>query len=270
MYFNPDIVRIELGMDEKEFEPYREELKNMINELNKKPEEFELKYIIDENQELAQDKILETLLANGYKKIKTKNKENNDEYYDTKDLSLLSRGGSLRIRKLTQDGNQKYKATYKMPTTVGEVYSSRQEIEIDLHTNSINELKEKMRERNIDVNLDAILPNPLLNSITQRKDIILEKNGVQVCLSFDNTKYTNHTIKEQSAEDSMVEIEALGDVEDRVMLNEINNILQNKFSTLKNNKQSKYERGIRKTREKAIEEKHKGLSDPDTQDDPEL
>ena len=68
----------------------------------------------------------------------------------------------------------------------------------------------------------------------------------------------------------MVEIEALGDVEDRVMLNEINNILQNNFAKLKTNKQSKYERGIRKTREKAIEEKHKGLSDPDSQDDPEL
>lgn len=268
LYFNPEIVRIEQGMDEKEFEPYREEIKNMINELNKKPEEFELKYVIDENQQLAQDKILETLLANGYEKVKTKSKENNDEYYDTKDLSLLTRGGSLRIRKLTQDGNQKYKATYKMPTTVGEVYSSRQEIELDLHTNSIEELKEKMKEKNVDVNLDEVLPNPLLNSVTQRQDFVLERNGVQVCLSFDNTKYTNHTIQEQSAEDSMVEIEALGNVEDRVMLNEINNILQKKFPTLKTNKQSKYERGIRKTREKAIEEKHK--NNLDSQDDPEL
>ena len=75
--------------------------------------------------------ILETLLANGFKIVKAKDKENDDEYYDTKDLSFLTKGGSLRIRKLTQDEKQRYKATYKMPTTVGEVYSSREEIEID-------------------------------------------------------------------------------------------------------------------------------------------
>ena len=268
LFFNPEILRIELGMTNKEFEPYREEIKNMINELNKKPEEFELKYIIDENenQHLVQDTILETLLANGFKKVKTKNKENDDEYYDTKDLSLLTRGGSLRIRKLTQDGNQRYKATYKMPTTIGEVYSSRQEIEIDLQNNSIDELKEKMKERSIDVNLEDILANPLLNSVTQRKDIVLEKNSVQVCLSFDNTRYTNHVLKEQSAEDSMVEIEALGDVGDRVMLNEINDILQRKFSKLQTNKQSKYERGIKKTREKSTKKQYensKYLQEPE-------
>ena len=143
LVFNPELLRIELGMTDKEFEPYREEIKNMINELNKKPEEFELKYIMDGNQHRT---ILETLLANGFKIVKAKDKENDDEYYDTKDLSFLTKGGSLRIRKLTQDEKQRYKATYKMPTTVGEVYSSREEIEIELDNNSIDELKEKMKE----------------------------------------------------------------------------------------------------------------------------
>ena len=249
LVFNPELLRIELGMTEKEFEPYREEIRNMINELNKKPEEFELKYIMDSNQHRA---ILEALLANGFQKVKTKKKENDDEYYDTKDLSLLTRGGSLRIRKLTQDGKQRYKATYKMPTTVGEVYSSREEIEIELDNASIDELKEKMQERGLEVNLEEVLPNPLLNSVTQRKDIVLEKNGVQVCISFDNTRYTNHVLGEQSAEDAMVEIEALGDVGDRVILNEINSILQEQFPGLQTNKQSKYERGIRKTRARAL------------------
>ena len=186
LVFNPELLRIELGMTDKEFEPYREEIKNMINELNKKPEEFELKYIMDGNQHRT---ILETLLANGFKIVKAKDKENDDEYYDTKDLSFLTKGGSLRIRKLTQDEKQRYKATYKMPTTVGEVYSSREEIEIELDNNSIDELKEKMKERDLDVNLEEVLPTPLLHSITKRKDIILEKNGVQVVY-----KYVSHLI----------------------------------------------------------------------------
>lgn len=267
LFFNPELLRIELGMTDKEFEPYREEIKNMINELNKKPEEFELKYIMDGNQHRT---ILETLLANGFKIVKAKDKENDDEYYDTKDLSFLTKGGSLRIRKLTQDEKQRYKATYKMPTTVGEVYSSREEIEIELDNNSIDELKEKMKERDLDVNLEEVLPTPLLHSITKRKDIILEKNGVQVCISFDNTRYTNHALKEQSAEDAMVEIEALGNVEDRVILNEINSILQEQFSGLQTNKQSKYERGIRKTREKSIKKSHEQPETSQQPEDPEL
>ncbi|MBR3152118.1 MAG: CYTH domain-containing protein [Clostridia bacterium] len=249
--FNTELLRLELGMSKKEFDNYREEIKNMINDLNKKPEEFELKYIIDKNTNIEQDNIINTLLNNDFRVIKMKTKENDDEYYDTKDFSMLSRGGSLRIRKLTQDGKQKYKATYKMPTSVGEVYSSREEIEIDLDNNSIDELKEKMEKRNVEVNLDNVIKEPFLNSKTKRKDIVLEKNGVQVCLSFDNTNYINH-IKETSDHDSMVEIEALGSVGHRVMLNEINTILEGTFPELKPNKQSKYERGMKKTMNKEL------------------
>ena len=247
--FNPEILRIELGMTEQEFEPYRDELKNMINELNKKPEEFELKYIIDKSKH---DTILNILLSNGFKIIKISDKENDDEYYDTADLAFLTNGGSLRIRTLTQDGKQRYKATYKMPTTVGEVYSSREEIEIELDESSIAKLKEKMQGRNLAINLEKVLPNPLLNSVTQRKDIIIEKSGVQVCLSFDNTRYTNHVLNNQSAEDSMVEIEALGDVGDRVILVEIHNTLLSQFPELFSLRSTdgKYKRGLQRTTRK--------------------
>ena len=107
-----------------------------------------------------------------------------------------------------------------------------------------------MQEKKIDLELEEVLPSPLINSVTERRDYILEKNGVQVCLSFDNTKYANHVLNGQTAEDSMVEIEALGNVADRVMLNEINSILQSSFPELQTNKQSKYERGMKRTREK--------------------
>lgn len=267
--FNMEMLRLELGMTDKEFEPYIDKIKNMINESNKKPEEFELKYISGKDENITQDDILSSLLSNGFKIVKISSKENNDEYYDTRDFMLLSSGGSLRIRKLTQDGKQKYKATYKMPTTVGEVYSSREEIEVELEDNSLQELKDKMSQRKINVNLDEVLPNSLLNSVTQRRDVVLEKNGVQVCLSFDNTTYKNHAINGNTASDSMIEIEALGNVGDRVMLNEINEIIRSNFPTLQINKQSKYERGMRKTRNKSFksgnDEKDGQLNDFDEQ-----
>lgn len=261
LFFNLEVLRLELGMTEIEFKPYREEIQNMLNELNKKPEEFELKYTIDDNSFLSQDSILHILLQNGFKIVKQKNKENNDEYYDTRELDLLKKGGSLRTRKITQDGKKCYKATYKMPSVFGEVYSSREEIEVELEHNSIDELKSQLSSKNIDVDLNDILPNPLLNSKTQRRDVILEKNGVQVCLSFDQTLYSNHVLQNQFAEDFMIEIEALGDVENRIILNEINDILQNAFPNLKTNKQSKYERGIKKTREAF--KKSKAHTEPD-------
>ena len=218
---------------------------------NEKPEELELKYIIDRSQPKMKEAILNTLLANGYSVVKTKQKENDDEYYDTKDFSLLSRGGSLRIRKLTQDGQTKYKATYKMPTGEGEEFVSREEIEFKLDNNSIDELKEKMEEKNIDVNLDDVLPTPLLNSVTQRRDVVLGKDGVQACFSFDDVKYISHIMEGKTVEDSMVEIEGMGSEEDRTMLKDINNILKENFPGLQTNKQSKYERGMRKTMEKS-------------------
>ena len=108
-----------------------------------------------------------------------------------------------------------------------------------------------MDKRGVEVNLDDVMKDPFLNSKTNRRDIVLEKNGVQVCLSFDNTEYKNH-IKNTNDHDSMVEIEALGSVGHRVMLNEINTILEGTFPELKPNKQSKYERGMKKTMNKEL------------------
>ena len=43
------MFRLELGLSDKEFLKYESEVIKMIEELNKKPEEFELKYIIDDD-----------------------------------------------------------------------------------------------------------------------------------------------------------------------------------------------------------------------------
>ena len=48
-FFNLELLRLELGLSDKEFLKYESEVIKMIEELNKKPEEFELKYIIDEH-----------------------------------------------------------------------------------------------------------------------------------------------------------------------------------------------------------------------------
>ena len=253
IFFNPELLRLELNLSDNEFKKYESEVIKMIEELNKKPEEFELKYIIDEHntEELDKEtfinKIISVFKTNGFKMVSVTEKQNNDEYYDTRDLRLYKNGGSLRIRKIEEKGKEKIKATCKMPLEKGEVYSSRSEIEETLEVDSFDDFMQKMISSKVNVNFDDILRFPILNSYTNRKDIVLDKNGVQVCLSFDTTKYTNHLLNDVTTTDKMIEIEAIGELNNRIILNEIHEFIASSFNGLEANKQSKYERGINRT-----------------------
>lgn len=250
-FFNPEILRLELGMSEIEFNQYDKQIKKMLEDINKKPEEFELKYILSDKmtQRFSKEDMLKVLLLNGFKILSEEQKLNDDEYYDTKDCKLLAGKGSLRVRRLTQGDKKTFKATLKRPISQGEVYSSRVEIEESLKEDSIEELKRKLSPKVNAFDFNEILHQPILNSVTERKDYVLERNGIQVCFSFDNITYKNYILSSTIAEDSMIEIEAIGNVKDRVILNEIHEILSNRFKGLLTNKESKYKRGVQKTRE---------------------
>ena len=107
-----------------------------------------------------------------------------------------------------------------------------------------------MSELKVPLDFNIILDYPLINSNNKRTDIILNKNNIEVCLSFDNTTYTNHFLNETFAFDSMIEIEAIGKPNNRIILNEIHNFISYYFPFLQINKQNKYERGINSTIEK--------------------
>lgn len=247
-FFNPKLLQLELGLTDEEFKKYESEINRMLEEFNKKPEEFELKYIIDElhTAKDMEGQLLKLFLDHGFHVVSTKNVENCDEYFDTFDFELYQNSGSLRIRKSTKNGKEAFKGTYKEPISLGEVYSSRTEIEDPLKENSFEALKEKMLEKEANISFSKMRPQPVLNSTTKRKDITFEKNGVKVCLSIDQSVYTNHLLFETMDSDRMIEIEAKGDVKNRIILNEIHSFV-NDVEGLSINKQSKYERGMGKT-----------------------
>ena len=249
IFFNPELLRLELGLSPIEFKKYEKEVIKMIEELNKKPEEFELKYIIKDNCDERKlfHKLITSFMSNGFEVKSITENKNNDEYYDTRTLELYKNGGSLRIRKIEEKDKEKIKATYKMPLNKGEVYSSRTEFEETLQNDKFPTFVNKMKELGVEVNFDDILIFPILNSYTKRKNVLLEKNGIQVCLSFDNSIYTNHILKEIYVTDKMIEIEAIGDLNNRIILNEIHDFITSTFENLEITKQSKYERGIDKT-----------------------
>lgn len=249
-FFNPTLLKLELGLNDLEFrEKYEKELEKMMEELNKKPEEFELKYIatqIEDKGELFK-KIINLFLDNGFEIITTEEKQNDDEYYDTKDLSLYQKGGSLRIRKAISQNKFKYKGTYKMPLSEGEVYSSRTEIEVPLQDNEFSSFTNKMIISSAPIAFNEIVKKSILNSKTNRTDILIEKNGAQFSLSLDLSTYINHYLDNIEVKDCMIEIEAKGKINNRIMLNEIHDFMSKSMLDLKISKQSKYERGINMT-----------------------
>lgn len=248
IFFNSKLLLMELGLSVETFKKYDEELRKMIEALNKKTEEFELKYIVgDDFKEFNLNDIISVFTANGFKVVSIEEKQNNDEYYDTKNLDLYRKGGSLRIRKVHQNGKEKIKATCKMPLEKGEVYSSRSEIEENLPNDNFEIFKQKMIDSNVQVNFDDVTKVPILNSCTQRTDVFLDKNGVKICLSFDKSIYINHALYDIFATDAMIEIEVIGELKDRIILNEIHEFITSAFIGLVINKQSKYERGIDST-----------------------
>ncbi len=275
-FFSPELLRLELGLTPEELQRYGGDIRKMLNELDENRVEFELKYILDPDEKETVDPktLLEAIVSSlnewGYKEpsqedeasdlsaikkghnaVSRIEKENDDNYYDTKALDLYRTGGSLRIREANQAGRVKIKGTYKTPLGERELYSARSEIEESLKRGDFNTLCQTMADAGVNIEFDKILRFPILNSHTKRTDVILkqEKNGVVVCLSFDESEYTNHVLNGTKGYDTMIEIEAKGAATNRNILPEINKIISEAFPNLKINTQSKYERGINHTAE---------------------
>src|SRR5574344_1086826 len=197
--FNPETLRIELDMTQEQFKKYNKDIQEFMEYLNRKTEEFELKYIVDPQKNITKKDVTEKFIQNGWTIVqgREKDKQNNDDYYDTKKLDLLLRGGSLRIRKsINNDEGEKNKCTYKMPTGANRIYSARKEIEVDMGektdlNNAVNDLKAKFEEHKIDDKDIENIAFKMLNSKTNRHDIVMQKDDKIVCISLDTTEYKN-------------------------------------------------------------------------------
>lgn len=202
--------------------------------------ELELKYEIKESLSLYD--ILKLFIDNGFLIESTETITNNDDYYDTNNLDLYKSDNSLRIREKIKDGKSKYKSTLKINNSADSIYTNRLEIEDDMESKTLEELK---RNLNGKIDLNNIETSPILNVTTYRTNVVLSKNDKRICLSLDNTIYTNYKLDNIISNDEQLEIEAL-DKDSESLLNEINNLLKqiNKLSIIK---ESKYKRGINKT-----------------------
>lgn len=204
--------------------------------MNNLPKEKELKYSV-ENFDII--KVLQILTKNGYIIFNGKSLENTDNYFDTKNKTLLNNGASLRIRTIKTEDNTIYKATFKTPISYVHNYVDRIEIEKEIKKPDYQELITALNS--IPFDLTNICPAPLLTVTTKRFEVYLEKNESTICLSFDEVTYQNKSNKKESNE-YIIEVE-LGDDKNIEILNEVNELLTTNLD-LTILKENKYKRGL--------------------------
>ena len=242
-FVNFELLRLELGLSKEEFVQYVSSIQKILYDLNLTSEEFQLKYILDEDNKLEKTSI-EKLLANilyelkinGFKVLSNEQVNNSDYYFDNDELLYYYEHSSLRIR---ESSNGDKKATFKKSIDEG-VYSRRFQETIDIKDDNLEEL-----QTNNLVNSGINFENPNLNIKTSRSTIMLEKNGVVINLSIDYSQY-NNLLNGKTSIDQMIEFIPLN-VDGRVMLIDIHQILAPKFNLTPCCK-SKYERAIEKTK----------------------
>lgn len=247
LYFNPKLLMLELGLD---YEENKKQLDKVIEMLDRNPEEFKLKYLVSENEDKSKlvDRLLEIFCTMGFKIESMKPIFNDDYYFDDKDFSLFNEGASIRTRKSKACQREKSSWSFKSSSNSGEVYSSRHQLKSSTKDNSFESLAEKIKNCQIPIDLSQLLENPLLNARNNRINIILERDGAKISLSIDFIEYINCLLgKDFAYKESTIEIEALGNFDERVILNEIHSALSEGISSLKLDKQSKYERGLEGT-----------------------
>ena len=98
MAINPELLRLELGLSQEEFQSkYADILKDIITNQSKPVQDFELKYLITE-QDIGAEDIIEEV-SKKYPVIDGATYSFTDYYYDLpEDFSLLGQGKALRIR----------------------------------------------------------------------------------------------------------------------------------------------------------------------------
>lgn len=257
LIFNPEILRLELGLSVEEFNKYLPRLAEFTEKQIGKSAEFKLKYVTDQTSKLpSSENVLEQLTKNGWDLVQERVSENEDSYYDTKDLDLLKAGHTVKVRRAKgSNGKEQYILKQKKHSDYGNsIYSSGDVLEKEFNAPpTIEEVSAELSKNNLN---DNILNKPLLNAAIHRKDFIMQKDGFTIRLAFDSTHYQSYAITgAPTADSNLLQIDVFGNAKNRIVLNQINDILGQKFTSLVPTSESTYKLGIAKLRESQEKEK---------------
>ena len=237
VFFNPEILRLELGMSKEQFAEYQVELGWFIDELATREDEFQDKYMIVD-PELTLEEMIAFMESNGFKFEGSRREQNEDDYLEDLKLSLLESGRELRIRQNTiLNRTTKPYIDYKEPVANGRFSHKKSVKKSNGQQMSAKEIKQ-MIEQSIGKRLE-VEDKPYMHVSTNRTVLFFERKGKKLRINWDECVYHNKWLNEIAKDDVMVEISAIGENVDRLILKGVQQMIQShpdKFEPYNGNK----------------------------------
>ena len=233
--FNPEYLRIELGLSKNEFDKqYLDVINEIITNQSKPIQEFELKYLVPQGG-ISYSNMLKSL-EEKYTRQDSSNYESTDVYYDSpEDFELLSKGNALRIRDgvtfhegVATRNYKNRRITYKTYVEEGNTtYTNRAKQEEIGDTTNLKDYKEFLEEIGLTKNIV-----PILTVHNLRRLVTFLVNGKPIDISFNVANYDS--ILNTSGTISIIEIRPReNQIVGRLDLLEIQQVIENKFPQLK-------------------------------------
>jgi len=250
IFFNPELLRLELNMTKEQFAEYNSDLDWLLDELVPTEDEFQAKYVAKNNSFTIKD-FVRFMIEHGFSYDGIKIEQNEDDYFETTGLELLEGGKEFRIRKTISPGSEtKRKAEYKETLSNAE-FSHRKNVPVvikdDMSFADIEDIIKHRTGKGFD--LEAI---PFMHVSTLRSKLSFSKNGKKIVVFWDNSKYNNNWI-EENANDLMLEISSRGEQSDRLILKGVQQIMQELSDNFEQYNGNKVSRGNFLTNQKRRE-----------------
>ncbi len=225
VFLNLELLRLELGMSKEEFAQYQTEIEWLIDELEAKEDDFQDKYILIDNTMTPED-FITFMQEYGFEFEGSKREQNEDDYLENLDLSLLKSGREYRIRKnITSNGITKHYVDYKETVAQG-IFSHKKNIRRPLKQEVLLEATKQTIEQSIGQSID-VEDKPFMHISTDRTILFFKKKGKKLRVSWDESTYDNKWINE-TVRDIMLEIGVRGENTDRLILKGVQQIMQSR------------------------------------------
>lgn len=119
IFFNPELLRLELNMTKEQFAEYEFDLDWILDDLVPTEDEFQAKYVLKSGAKVNIEDFIEFMKQQGFTYDGRKKERNEDDYYDSDSLDLLKSGKEFRIRKSISSSDIKDYVDYKETLTDG-------------------------------------------------------------------------------------------------------------------------------------------------------
>ena len=198
--FNPELLRLEMGLSKKEFEEkYGEIIEDLVKSQTKISQEFERKYVVSDGMQLPYKQIIEAI-QQIYPREDSAKYYSLDTYYDTKDCKLLTNGQTLRIREGVKYYKGKMSQGYKNKRIT---YKNRDKEE---QQDFVTKFRAEELGTSIDISEYAgflqenQIPTELEKTLVvsnNRKLVTFLVNGEKIDISFNVAEYENYVSKQK-------------------------------------------------------------------------